>query len=149
MHYVARSGRMYPSRYFSGLSRKNQLTREKELVHRRRKLQYTDTLVKTKKSSWTKMFHTSYPNLKFNKGVFSKRFGIPRAKLDTVYNRGLRAWQTSGSRPGANPYQWAIARVYKFVLIENGKAKPKPHDPDSNLHKNSIRKLNNGYRRST
>lgn len=135
MAYIAQSGRRYPSRYFSGLSRKNQLLREKELVRRRRKLQYTDTLVKTKKSSWTKLFHRTYPNLKFNKDVFARRFGIPRAKLNTVYDRGLRAWQTSGSRPGANPYQWAIARVYKFVLIETGKARMKPRDPDANLHK--------------
>lgn len=132
--YVAKSGRKYPNRYFSGLSRKNQLIREKELVRRRRKLQYTDTLVKTKKSSWTKLFHKAYPNLKFNKSAIAKRFGIPRSKLDTVYNRGLRAWQTSGSRPGANPYQWAIARVYKFVLIEDGKARMKPGDPDKNVH---------------
>ncbi len=133
-YYTARSGRRYPARYFTGLSRKNQLIREKELTRRRRKLQYTDTLVKTRKSSWTKLFHRSYPNLKFNKGVIAKKFGIPRVKLDTVYNRGLRAWQTSGSRPGANPYQWAIARVYKFVLIQNGKARMKPNDPDKNVH---------------
>lgn len=136
MVYIARSGRRYPDRYFAGLSRRNQLIREKELVRRRRKTQYTDTKVRTKKSSWTLMFHRMFPGQKFNKNQMSKRFGIPRWKLDTVFNRGLRAWQTSGSRPGVNPYQWAIPRVYKFVLIETGKVPPtKKFDPNMNLHR--------------
>lgn len=134
--YVAKSGRKYPARYFSGLSRTNQLLREKELVRRRRKLQYTNTKAKTRRSSWTVMFHREYPDLKFNKNVFSKKFGIPRNILNTVFDRGLKAWQTSGSRPGANPYQWAIARLYKFILIATKKAPhTKKYDPNMNLHK--------------
>lgn len=133
-HYVAKSGRRYPMRYFSGLSRKNQLLREKELVRRRRKTQYTNTKAKTKKSRWTALFHETYPNQKFNKPQMAKRFGIPLKSLDTVFNRGLKAWQTSGSRPGVNPYQWAIPRVYKFILIEMKKAPIKQPDPNSNLH---------------
>lgn len=134
MVYISKSGRKYPNRYFTGLSRKNQLLREKELVRRRRKTQYTDTRVKTKKSKWTLLFHKTYPNQKFNKREMAKRFGIPYSKINTVYKRGERAWQTSGSRPGVNPYQWAIPRVYKFILIEKGKAKLKQPDPDTNLH---------------
>ena len=133
--YIAKSGRKYPDRYFKGLSRKNQLLREKELVRRRRKTQYTDTKVHTRKSTWTTMFHRLFPNVKFNKHELSKKFKIDYNKLNTVYKRGERAWQTSGSRPGVNPYQWAIPRVYKFILIEIGKAKSKKIDPDSNLHK--------------
>lgn len=132
--YVAKSGRKYPDRYFKGLSRKNQLIRETELVRRRRRTQYTDTKVRTKKSKWTLMFHKEFPNLKFNKRDFAKRFKIPYKSLDTVYKRGERAWQTSGSRPGVNPYQWAIPRVYKFILVELCKAKTTRIDPDSNLH---------------
>lgn len=139
MVYVALSGRRYPDRYFSGLSRRNQLIRENELVRRRRKTQYTNTKVHTKKSTWTRMFHRMFPNQKFNKNQMSKRFKIPRWKLDTVFDRGLRAWQTSGSRPGVNPYQWAIPRVYKFILIETGKVRPNPKkiDPNSDLHRRS------------
>lgn len=138
--YISKSGRKYPDRYFSGLSRKNQLLREKELVRRRRKTQYTDTKVRTKKSKWTMMFHREFPNVKFNKREMAKKFKIPYSTLNTVYKRGERAWQTSGSRPGVNPYQWAIPRVYKFILIEIGKVPPtKKIDPDSNLHK-SIKK---------
>lgn len=133
--YVSKSGRKYPNRYFTGLSRKNQLLREKELVKRRRKTQYTNTKVKTRKSKWTMMFHREFPNQKFNKREMSKKFRIPFRTLDTVFKRGERAWQTSGSRPGVNPYQWAIPRVYKFILIELGKAdSSKKIDPDSNLH---------------
>jgi hypothetical protein len=134
--YKAKSGRKYPSRYFAGLSRKNQLIREKELVKRRRKTQYTDTKVKAKrKSRWTAMFHKVYPDQKFNKRLLAKQFNIPYKSLNTVYKRGERAWQTSGSRPGVNPYQWAIPRVYKFILIEKGKAPLKQPDPNSNLHR--------------
>lgn len=134
--YVSKTGRKYPTRYFAGLSRKNQLLREKELLKRRRKTQYTDTKVKTKKSKWTLMFHREFPDQKFNKKEMSKRFGIPYSKLNTVFKRGERAWKTSGSRPGVNPYQWAIPRVYKFILIELGKSKKtSKFDPDINLHR--------------
>ena len=132
--YISKSGKKYPNRYFKGLSRKNQLLREKELIKRRSKTQYTDTKVKTKISKWTALFHRTFPNVKFNKREMAKRFKIPFSKLNTVYKRGERAWQTSGSRPGVNPYQWAIPRVYKFILIELGKAKSTKIDPDSNLH---------------
>ena len=134
--YIAKNGRKYPSRYFAGLSRKNQLIRETELVHRRRKTQYTDTKVKTKrKSRWTAMFHKFFPDQKFDKKNMARRFKIPYKSLDTVYKRGERACQTSGSRPGVNPYQWAIPRVYKFILIELGKATLKQPDPNTNLHR--------------
>lgn len=78
-----------------------------------------------------------YPTLKFNKNLISKRTGIPRKNLDTVYNRGLKAWKTGGSRVGATAAQWAVARVYKFVLVSKKKV-PKAwyetrFDPDNNL----------------
>ena len=121
------------------------LQREKELL-KRRKLPYSklglsvsDKYAKTKKSHWTEQFHKVYPDLKFNKSAISRRTGISRSTLNTVYNRGLKAWKTGGSRPGANPIQWAIARVYKFVLVTKRKA-PKEwyankFDPDNNLRR--------------
>jgi hypothetical protein len=119
------------------------LVREKELLRRRRvknpKLQKSDTYVKTKRSRWTGLFHNTYPGLAFNKDAISKRTGIPRANLNTVYDRGLKAWKTGGSCPGATAQQWAIARVYKFVLVTKKKAPrawyAKRPDPDSNLRK--------------
>jgi hypothetical protein len=131
----------WPLRYFSALSPKQRLVRERELVRRRTRPQLarTNTLVKTKKSRWTGLFHATYPDLRFNKAAISKRTGIPRKTLDTVYNRGLKAWQTGGSRPGATAQQWAIARVYKYVLVTKKKA-PKAwyafrNDPNANLRR--------------
>ena len=39
----------------------------------------------------------------------------PRAILEQVYDRGLKAWATSGHRAGATAQQWAKARVYSFL----------------------------------
>ena len=96
-------------------------------------------MVKTKKSKWTQLFHKTYPNLKFDKNLISKKTGIPRSTLDAVYNRGLKAWKTGGSRPGATASQWAISRTYKYVLVTKGKA-PRiwymnKWDPNKNLRR--------------
>ena len=135
--------RSWPERYFAGLSRSMRLTREKELL-RRRRLPYSKLgLSKSnkggtkKKSRWTQQFHKVYPGLKFNKVAIARRTGIPIKNLNTVYDRGLKAWKTGGSRPGATAAQWAIARVYKYVLVTQKKA-PKAwyitrFDPNSNL----------------
>jgi hypothetical protein len=90
-----------------------------------------------KKSKWTRKFHEIYPGLKFNKDAIARRTGISRSTLNTVYNRGLKAWKTGGSRPGATAPQWAIARVYKYVLVTKRKV-PKTwyatrFDPDQDL----------------
>jgi len=146
---VSRSGRAWPERYFAGLSRSLKLTRERELLKRRRtpysKLRLGKSNVggTKKKSKWTQLFHKTYPNLKFNKNDIARRTGISRSTLNTVYNRGLKAWKTGGSRPGATAAQWAIARTYKYVLVTKGKA-PKAwyatkFDPDNNLRRTSRR----------
>jgi hypothetical protein len=134
----------WPERYFSGLSKKMRVVREKELLKRRRvknpKLQKTDFLKKTKRSKWTGLFHKTYPGLvKFNKESISKKTGISVKTLNTVYDRGLKAWKTGGSRPGATAQQWAIARMYKYVLVTKNKAPRAWYatraDPDQNLRR--------------
>lgn len=133
----------WPTRYFSGLSPQMRRKREKELLRRRRvpysklMLGQSDVGATKRKSRWTMQFHRMYPGLKFNKDLISKRTGIPRSALNTVYNRGLKAWKMGGSRPGATASQWAIARVYKFVLVSKKKAPrawyaTRP-DPNQNL----------------
>jgi len=133
----------WPERYFTGLTSKQKLVREKELLKRRilpyskLKLGKTDVLGTKKKSKWTLLFHQTYPELKFNKIAISRRTGISHSTLNTVYNRGLKAWKTGGSRVGATASQWAVARVYKFVLVTKKKA-PKEwyinrYDPDKDL----------------
>jgi hypothetical protein len=117
----------WPKRYFTGLTDSQKVQRARELIKRRTdlhpKLSATNRLVKPKRSSWTVLFHRVYPGRK------------PRltGKLKTVYDRGLKAWQTSGSRPGATAQQWGLARVYKFILVSKGKAKNTRIDPDQNL----------------
>jgi hypothetical protein len=87
------------------------------------------------------LFHKTYPGLKFNKEAIARRTGISRSTLNTVYNRGLKAWKTGGSRPGATAPQWAVARTYKYVLVTKGKA-PRAwyvgrSDPDADLRRRS------------
>jgi len=124
-------------------------TREKELLKRRRlpysKLRLGKSNVggTKKKSKWTVLFHKTYPDLKFNKEAIARRTGISRSTLNTVYNRGLKAWKTGGSRPGATAPQWAVARTYKYILLTKKKAllswyKGK-YDPDNDLRKRETR----------
>jgi len=136
--------RRWPERYFTGLSEPGRRRmRERELLARRRKahptLARSNTLVQTKKSRWTLQFHKVYPGLKFNKNAIAHRTGIPRSVLNTVYDRGLKAWKTGGSRPGASAHQWATARVYKFVLVSRKKAPKEWYatraDPNANLRR--------------
>lgn len=135
--------RRWPERYFSGLSALWRRRREIELLRRRRvsrpRLAASNTKVRTKKSKWTERFHAVYPGLKFSKVAIARRTGIPVRNLDVVYNRGLKAWKTGGSRPGASAHQWAVARVYKYVLVTKRKAPvawyATRYDPDADLRK--------------
>jgi Family of unknown function (DUF5824) len=133
--------RRWPERYFTGLSpamrhvRENELLRRRTLPYSKLGLAKSNTFAKPKKSRWTELFHKTYPGLKFNKAEISRRTGISRSVLNTVYNRGLKAWKTGGSRVGANPQQWATARVYKFVLVSKKKAPNTKFDPDQDLRR--------------
>ena len=142
-HIVLR--RAWPERYFSGLSRTMKIRRERELLRRRRMpysklgLSKSNKFATRRKSKWTVLFHKTYPGLKFNKEAISRKTGISRSTLNTVYNRGLKAWKTGGSRPGATAAQWAVARTYKYVLVTKGQA-PRAwyatrFDPDADLRK--------------
>ena len=142
-HIVLR--RVWPERYFSGLRRTMKLRRERELLRRRRVpysklgLSRSNKGGTKKKSRWTNLFHKTYPGLKFNKDAIARRTGISRSTLNTVYNRGLKAWKTGGSRPGATAPQWAVARVYKYVLVTKHKAPVAWYamrfDPDQDLRR--------------
>jgi len=135
--HIIVTDRRWPERYFTGLTLAQKKMREKELLRRRSRLGPSNALVQTKKSKWTLQFHKVYPTLKFNKTAIAARTGIPRQALNTVYDRGLKAWRTGGSRPGATAQQWAVARTYKYILLTKRKAplswyKGK-YDPDANL----------------
>ena len=133
----------WPERYFTGLSRTMKLVRERELLRRKKKGEFklgrSDAFAKPRTSKWTRQFHKVFPGLKFNKDAIAAKTGIPRKNLNTVYNRGRRAWQTGGSRPGMTANQWGVARVYKFVLVSKKKAPEVwyrgKRDPDQNLRR--------------
>lgn len=114
------------------------MLRQRDLLRRQRTGQFrlgrSDAMAKPRKSQWTLLFHKVYPDLPFKKNLIARRTGIPRRTLDIVYDRGRRAWQTGGSRPGMTANQWGVARVYKFVLLTKKKAPvPNRYDPDQNL----------------
>ena len=131
--------RRWPERYFSGLSPKMRLVREKELLKRRTtpysklRLAKSNTFAKPKKSKWTLAFHKEYPGLPFDKELISQKTGIKKSILNEVYNRGLKAWKTGGSRVGANPQQWGTVRLYKFVLVTNKGYPSTKYDPNQDL----------------
>lgn len=137
-YYVSTTGKKYPTRYFTGLSRAEQLAREVELEIRRTSprpaTSYSDRRVTSKRSSWTQKFRALYPDAPGDINALAVLFSVSRAALQEVFDKGLKAWQTSGSRPGANAHQWAWARVYKFLLIHAGHETMKPNDPDRYLH---------------
>ena len=131
--------RRWPERYFSGLSPKMRLVREKELLKRRTtpysklRLAKSNTFARPKKSKWTLAFHKEYPGLPFDKELISRKTGIKKSILNEVYNRGLKAWKTGGSRVGANPQQWGTVRLYKFVLVTNKGYPSTKYDPNQDL----------------
>ena len=140
--------RRWPERYFSGLSKLWRRRRELELLRRRSnphpKLSRSNRVLKNRpKSKWTLKFHQVYPGLKFNKAAIAKRTGISRSTLNTVYDRGLKAWKTGGSRPGASAHQWAVGRTYRYVLITKKKAPVSwykgRYDPDDDLRRRGTR----------
>jgi hypothetical protein len=135
-----------PKDYFKGV---NKTERVKELKARKAKAEkgsYKDVFPKktdkeamkkgiVKKSTFTQKFNKLYPNEKFDLRGFSRKFSIPYASLKEVYDKGLKAWATSGSRAGVSAQAWSRARVYKFILIKEGHLAEPKSDPDAYLRK--------------
>lgn len=44
-----------------------------------------------------------------------------KAGLDAVYDRGMKAYETSGSRPNQTPFSWGQARVYSVLFDGNAR----------------------------
>lgn len=85
---------------------------------------------------------THFPDLPRTKTALSKRFRIPITKLDEVFDRGLRAQKASGGRSATgSSWQWAWARLYKFLLVDGGKVRACADDPDLSLHKRRVQRL--------
>jgi len=75
-------------------------------------------MVKTNKNKFNEKYKQKKDQPNSKKDI-SKLTGIPIKILDDVYDRGLGAYRTNpGSvRPSVkSPQQWAMARVYSFVM---------------------------------
>ena len=123
-------GRAHPAKYFTGLDAKTRAARERAIEARQdegitgREL-YADLPgdeEPTRPSKYTRTEIAARVREEM-KGPGKEAFlraaaevgGVRRGLLRQVYDRGLKAWATSGHRPGATAEQWAIARVYSFL----------------------------------
>lgn len=72
----------------------------------------------TRRSTFTVQFNKKYGDNLKDKSLknLSKYFKIQPIVLNTIYNKGASAWNSSGSRLGVGREAWAKARVYKAIL---------------------------------
>ena len=119
-----RSLRLWPPKYYRGLTRKQALQRKKEIQRFGSMAPHdprayvgfkTDRYAKTKRrSSYTVQWEKEFPG----KRTLTQRAavtGVPRRILQEVYDRGSAAWRT-GHRPGQTTHSWSYPRVASFLL---------------------------------
>ncbi len=72
----------------------------------------------TRRSTFTVQFNKKYGDNLKDKSLknLSKYFKIQPIVLNTIYNKGASAWNSSGSRLSVGREAWAKARVYKAIL---------------------------------
>jgi hypothetical protein len=112
----------WPKKYYSGLSKKKQTERKKEIMKYGSKSWKdpkayvgfkTDIGRKTRKSKYTGKWNQLFPNAKSLEEK-AKASGVPLKEIKQSYDRGMAAWRT-GHRPGATQQQWGYARVHSFL----------------------------------
>ena len=54
---------------------------------------------------------------------YAKSSGISKSTLSKVYQRGLGAYYSQGSRPGVSAHQWAAGRVRTYATGKGGARK--------------------------
>jgi hypothetical protein len=113
----------WPPKYYRGLTKKQQLKRKQEFKTRGKlhwnnpnayKPLKTNTILKTKKSSYTKQWDKLFPEAK-SLEERAKVTGVPVRFLRESYNRGMAAYRT-GHRPGASQQAWSYPRVSSLLL---------------------------------
>ncbi len=123
MAQTRKKDKLWPHKYYKGLTRKQALKRKKEISFFGKKDTadpkayvgfQTDKGVKTKPSSYTKQWDALFPNVKSLKDR-AKVTGVPLKEITHVFRKGLSAWRT-GHRPGATQGQWGYARLNSFLL---------------------------------
>lgn len=118
------SKRLWPKKYYRGLTRKQALERKAE-IKKFGKMSWTDPkayvgfktdkYAKTKrKSSYTAEWDRLFPDAKSIKER-AKVTGVPEKYLLQVFDRGSAAWRT-GHRPGQTTQSWSYPRVSSYLL---------------------------------
>ena len=127
--------KLYPTKYYRGLSNKKKTQRKKEIakfgaLNAKDPKAYvgfkTDRGFKTRKSGYTEQWNRLFPDAK-SIADRAKVTGVPQDLLQDCYDRGLAAWRT-GHRPGATQQQWGYARVSSLLVC--GKTH---YGPDADL----------------
>ena len=67
---------------------------------------------------------------------YAKSSGISKSTLGKVYQRGLGAYYSSGSRPGVTAHQWAAGRVRSYATGKGG-----ARTADADLRRGGKKKL--------
>lgn len=116
-----------PKRYFKNLNASEKKKMISEVLERPQNLKYWSADKAYEKR--IKKQGKTIPKSKWY-AAYIRKYGIENAGsiekisnvtgmsvkiLKEVYKRGIGAW-TSGHRPGVKPAQWAMARVYSFVM---------------------------------
>lgn len=113
--------------------------------------------MKTRKSKWTIMADKYFKNKSID-GIaeqLSNEFNLEKTELKKglteIYDKGMKAYYTSGSRPNVSPEQWGHARLYSVLfngtsrkIDKNIVEKYKIPNLNSNLNSNLKLKENNG-----
>lgn len=146
------NGIEHPAQYFEGLSEETKRKREKEIERRQRHYQETgeyiyeklpgdDEIDKAKQNKGTKSKQADKVREEIKKPgkkefirAASKVSGVSKEIIEEVYDKGLAAFATSGSRPGQTPQSWSRARVYSFLFdSKSGARKVDQHLWDRHL----------------
>ncbi len=119
-----KKNRLWPLKYYRGLTRKQALERKAEIkkfgkMHWSDPKAYvgfkTDKYAKTRrKSSYTAQWDRMFPDAKSIKER-AKVTGVPEKYLKTVYDRGMAAWRT-GHRLSQTPQSWSYPRLSSLLL---------------------------------
>lgn len=123
-HRTLKKNKLWPHKYYSGLTRKQALERKAE-IKKFSKLDWrdpkayvgfkTDKYRKTKrKSSYTAQWDRLFPDAK-SLEERSKLTGVPLKYIIKSFKRAQAAWK-SGHRPSMSQQAWAYPRVSSFLL---------------------------------
>lgn len=70
----------------------------------------------TKESTYTTRFKNKYKLNSYSLSSIAKATKIPLKALQEVKKKGMGAYYSAGSRPNTTATQWAMARVYSYIL---------------------------------